>query len=231
MSVRLAIVVAVAVVALAFAAEALAEDPPTQVLPADGASFTAQPGQITLEASTDASPSLMDFYISKDTQVDSNGVLANWFDHFRGGPTSGDPTLYAGAPSADVLWPTTPGTYYWQAVYFDCTTGGPDCFNQSSIRTLTITPLSPYTPGANAPNTFLTHHPRHRTHKRKVTFTFRSNVAGASFRCLYAAGWANCRSPHIFRHLKPGRYRFEAQAVVNGVEDPTPASWIFKVLR
>jgi hypothetical protein len=80
-------------------------------------------------------------------------------------------------------------------------------------------------------DTFLTRHPRHRTRKRKVTFAFSSNVPGAKFRCLYAQGWQSCRSPHTFRHLKPGRYRFQAQAVVNGVPDPTPASWTFRVLR
>jgi hypothetical protein len=80
------------------------------------------------------------------------------------------------------------------------------------------------------PNTFLNRHPPHRTHKRKVTFRFSSNMAGAKFRCLYAQGWQPCRSPHTFRHLKPGRYRFQAQAVVNGVPDPSPASWTFRVL-
>jgi IPT/TIG domain len=82
-----------------------------------------------------------------------------------------------------------------------------------------------------APNTFLNRHPPHRTHKRKVTFRFSSNMSSAKFRCLYAQGWQPCRSPHTFRHLKPGRYRFQAQAVVNGVPDPTPASWTFRVLR
>jgi IPT/TIG domain len=82
-----------------------------------------------------------------------------------------------------------------------------------------------------APNTILNRHPPHRTHKRKVTFRFSSNMSSAKFRCLYAQGWQPCRSPHTFRHLKPGRYRFQAQAVVNGVPDPTPASWTFRVLR
>ena len=47
---------------------------------------------------------------------------------------------------------------------------------------------------------------------------------------LYAQGWTKCTSPHVFRHLKPGRFRFQVKAILNGVEDPTPASWFFKVL-
>jgi IPT/TIG domain len=83
----------------------------------------------------------------------------------------------------------------------------------------------------NAPDTFLTHHPRHHTHKRQVSFAFDSNMDGAQFQCLFAQGWAKCRSPHVFRHLKPGRYRFMAEAIVNGVADPTPASFTFRILR
>jgi hypothetical protein len=82
----------------------------------------------------------------------------------------------------------------------------------------------------NEPKTFLDKHPRHRTHNRKVKFAFSSDVAKAHFQCLFAQGWAKCRSPHIFRHLKPGRYKFKARAVASGVKDPTPASWVFKVL-
>jgi hypothetical protein len=230
---RLAIVVAIATFALAAARVALAEIPPTQVSPDDGAAFIAQPGQITFQASTASpGPTYMDFYVSRDTpQFDSNGVISNWIDHVHG-LGSGNPPLYAAGPNPDEVWPTRPGTYYWQAVYYDCTTGPPDCFNESPIRTLTINPRPASTAGpGNEPNTFLTRRPRHRTHKRKVTFAFSSDVAGAHFRCLYAEGWSHCRSPHTFRHLKPGRYKFKAQAVVNGVKDPTPALWVFKVLR
>jgi hypothetical protein len=81
------------------------------------------------------------------------------------------------------------------------------------------------------PQTFLTHHPRRRSDKRKVAFAFDSNVDGARFKCFDAGGWAKCRSPHVFRHLEPGRYKFKVKAIVNGVADPTPASFIFRILR
>jgi hypothetical protein len=234
MRARLAIVVAFATLGLVVATEALADNPPAQLLPADGASFTASGVQIVFQASINPlpapAPAHMDFYISKDPQVDANGVLANWFNNFRGNPT-GDPMIYAAGTSSDVNWPNIPDTYYWQAVYFDCGVD-PDCFNESTTRSFTITPRPASSVGSGSePETFLTHHPRHRTHKRKVAFAFSSDVAGAHFQCFYAKGWAKCKSPHIFRHLETGRYRFQTRAVVNGVEDPDPASWVFKVLH
>jgi hypothetical protein len=232
---RLTIVIAIGTLGLAAAPEAIAENPPTQILPADGASFTAPADQLVFQASTNQvpAPTYMDFYISRGTAVDAMGVLSSFIDHFHGGATSGDPTLFAANPGSDTSWPDRPGTYYWQAVYYDCMTGGPDCLNQSTTtRSFTINPRPASTVGTGSePNTFLNRRPRHRTHKRKVTFAFSSDVAGAHFRCLYAEGWSHCRSPHTFRHLKPGRYKFKAQAVVNGVKDLTPASWVFKVLR
>jgi hypothetical protein len=81
------------------------------------------------------------------------------------------------------------------------------------------------------PDTFLTHRPKHRTHRRKVAFAFSSDMPGVSYQCFYAQGWADCSSPHTFRHLKPGRYKFQVKAIGSGVEDPTPASWTFRVRR
>lgn len=237
MRARLVILLAVGGVALAVAAQALADLPPDQVLPEDGAQFTAQPGQITFQASTTAipSPAQMDFYISEDTQTNPvTGVLSNSINVVHGGSTGGDPPVYAASPNPNETWPVRPGTYYWQAVYHDCDQSlPPDCFNESTtIRSLTINPLpAAAVTSASQVETFLDHHPRRRTRNRKVMFHFSSNVAGASFRCLFAKGWADCKSPHTFRHLKPGRYKFEARAVVNGLDDPTPVSWVFRVLR
>jgi hypothetical protein len=124
-----------------------------------------------------------------------------------------------------------PGRHYWQAVYLDCFQDT-DCVNQSSTGTFTVNPLPAAAVKSSAQvDTFLDHHPRHRTRKRKVRFDFSSNVAGASFKCLFAQGWADCTSPHVFRRLKPGRYRFQARAVVNDLEDQSPVSWTFRVLR
>jgi hypothetical protein len=341
-SARLAIVLAIGSLALAAASEALAD--PIPVAPDDGASlFTARVDQITFQASTNAipDPSRMDFYVSKDNQVDSDGVLLNPIDTFNAGPVGGPPPVYGASRGSDANWPNKPGTYYWQAVYHDCSQADPNCFGP--IRSLTLNPLPPptqispadgatipyggtmtfslqdapsyahdgthlniefarstdldadgtfahpyfsakptssggstyeyqfeqpfsQTPGTyywiverfdcaaepndcyvtndqirsftvappvvgGTPNTRLTHHPGRRTHRRRVTFRFSASLPGASFQCFYTQGWTPCRSPQRFRHLKPGRYRFKARAVVNGHKDPTPAWWLFKVVR
>ena len=78
------------------------------------------------------------------------------------------------------------------------------------------------------PETFLTHHPRHRTHSARSPSPFPPTSPAANFQCLYAKGWAACKSPHIFRHLEPGRYRFklEPSSTVWRIQPP---SWTFKV--
>ena len=247
MRARLAIVIAIGTLGLVVATEALADSPstfpPAQISPADGSPFTSPANGIVFQASVPVAmpipPSQMDFYISQDPPVldSSTGVMSNSINVLHGGPT-GDVTgdgspIYAASPNPNEGWPSRPGTYYWQAVYVDCIQST-DCFNQSPDPPLSfiINPRPASTVGLGSePKTFLEKHPRHRTHKRKVKFAFSSDVAGAHFQCLYAQGWAACKSPHTFRHLKPGRFRFQARAVVNGVEDPTPASWTFKVLR
>jgi hypothetical protein len=347
---RLATGLAIVGLALAAAPTAFGDPPPAVVplSPDDGASFTARADQIIFQASTTATPTVMEFYVAKDNEADADGVLSNWIEHIRAGPTSSDPGVYEASPDQDAGWPKKPGTYYWQAAYFNCGQTTDACLTAGPIRSLTVNALPPpnqvspddgatipyggemtfsvqeplsYTPdgttplyvefakgndlapdgtftdadhyfsarllptggniyeyrfttpfsqvpgtyywiaerfdcyaeadcyvtndqvrsfavaspdpgtGGPAPNTFLTRHPGHRTHKRRVTFAFSSNIATASFRCFYTEGWSRCRSPQTFRHLKPGRYRFKVRAVANGKRDPTPASWLFKVRR
>jgi hypothetical protein len=231
---RLAIAFAVAGIALAAAAAASADpnpNPPTQDLPNQGDSFPAG-SQITFQAKTpaiiDPAPNL-DFYISSSPDTNSRGVLFRGVDIVDGDHVSGNPPIDPAVYTAS--WSSVPATYYWQAVYIDCTQD-PDCFNESLKNSFTINPRPASSVSvANPPDTFLTDHPRRRVHQRKARFAFSSDVAGANFQCLYAKGWAACKSPHIFRHLEPGRFRFQTRAIVNGVEDPDPASWVFKVLH
>jgi hypothetical protein len=235
MRARLVIPVAVGALALAIVSVAVAA-PPQLGSPLEGASFTAGEGQINFQAqiTSNANPTLMHFFITRNpSQVDANGVFSPWVDHIRGTPT-GDPGVFEASADSDDAWPNKPDTYWWQAVQ-NCTGGDADCVNASPPRMLTITAPPPLPAAAVTSTTqietFLDRHPRHRTRKRKVKFKFSSNVAGASFKCLFAKGWADCQSPHVFRRLKPGRYKFEARAVVNGLEDPSPASWTFRILR
>jgi hypothetical protein len=244
MRARLAIFIAIGTLGLAVVAEAPADSPsafpPTQITPAGGTQFTAPADGIIFQASVAlvAAPSNLDFYVSRGPDTNpTTGVLSPFVGHIQSGPPSdpsSDPVVYTASPSADDNWQSRPGTYYWQASYHDCAQSvPPDCENQNLDPPISFTinarPASTVGPG-NEPKTFLDKHPRHRTHNRKVKFAFSSDVAKAHFQCLFAQGWAKCRSPHIFRHLKPGRYKFKARAVASGVKDPTPASWVFKVL-
>lgn len=219
--------------ALAVAAQALADptNPPVQNAPAADESFVSG-SQIAFQATTAApAPDEMDFYVSSSSETNSRGVLSRNVDIVNGQLVSGTPatgTVHAAAWASE-----QPGKYFWQAVYIDCAQDpAPDCLNESAPRSFSITPLpAAAVKSAAQIETFLDHHPRHRTRKRKVRFDFSSNVAGATFLCLFAQGWADCESPHIFRHLKRGRFKFQVRAAVNGLEDPTPASWTFRVLR
>jgi hypothetical protein len=156
-------------------------------------------------------------------------VLVNRFDLVRGFPIGSG--AYQGTPDADEGWPKKPGTYFWQAAEPGCPSEPADpC--ESPPRALNILPLP--ASAVNNPSqieTFLDRHPRHRTAKRKVKFKFSSNVEGATFRCLFASGWADCESPQIFRRLEPGRYKFKVRAIVNNLKDPTPVKWVYRILR
>jgi hypothetical protein len=99
------------------------------------------------------------------------------------------------------------------------------CRNSSADPNPTPPPAT-----GGAPQTTLTAHPPHRTHGRRAFFAFRSSLAGSSFECLYSGGWRNCRSPQRFAGLLAGyRYLFKVRAVKDGVKDPTPAVWSFRV--
>ncbi len=234
MRLRLAITIAVLTLALVLAANASAA--PTALAPVDGAGFPAGGSQIGFSAQTAVvdptpPPAYLEFHISKDNVTDSNGRLTNFFYNIgSGGPDANQ--IYQGATDPDASWPTKPRTYWWQAVDPYCTPVPATETCVSEVRSLVITPLpAAAVTNSNQVETFLGKRPRHRTHRRKVKFSFSSNVTGATFECLFAKGWAKCRSPHVFRHLRRGRYKFEVRAVVNGIEDPDPQTWYFRVLR
>jgi hypothetical protein len=199
---------------------------PTQISPDEGATIPYG-GQATF--SVDDVPSYTRdgtrLYIefSKGTDLSSDGTFA---DRYLLAP----PTAAAGSTYEYELRPpfsNDPGTYYWMVERFDCFAEADCDVTNGQIRSFTVAPPV----AGSAPNTIFTHHPRRRTHRRRVRFAFSSSIPGASFRCFYTGGWSPCRSPQRFRHLKPGRYRFKVRAVANGKRDPTPASWLFRVVR
>ena len=236
MRLRLAISIAVGAATLVFGATALA-DPPAPISPGDNAVLVADGNPIVFSASaptapgTPTPPGHLDFYISKDPTVDVNNSLTGSGYRLPSGPIDGSGN-YQGASDPDILG--KPGTYFWQPLNpetANCSVPTPaECNGQ--VRRFVITPLSAgAVTNASQVDTFLNKKPRHRTRHRKVKFTFSSNVEGAKFQCLFATGWEKCSSPHVFRHLKVGRYQFEVRAVVNGIEDTDPETWLFRVLR
>jgi hypothetical protein len=206
-------------------------DAPAPDAPAEGASFVANGNEITFRATVPAptaQPSQVEFLVSRDSGQDLNGRLSNWFTAVHGAPT-GD-GAYQGATNSDDAWPNKPGEYSWQAVNPECGAIATDCNGPVRHFTIGALPASAVTSPSQV-ETFLNKRPRHRTRHRKVKFAFSSNVDGARFQCLFATGWEKCRSPHVFRHLKVGRYKFGVRAVVNGIADPDPETWVFRVLR
>lgn len=99
--------------------------------------------------------------------------------------------------------------------------------------------------GARVPNTRITRGPKGKVRTkrkvRRVAFRFRSIPAkGARFQCSLVKlrkgkrvpkpRFRGCKSPRVYR-LKPGRYRFQVRAVLNGAVDPTPAKRAFRIVR
>jgi hypothetical protein len=200
--------------------------PPTQISPDEGATIPYG-GEATF--SVDDVPSYTRdgtrLYIefSKGTDLSPDGTFA---DRYLLAP----PHAAAGSTYEYELRPpfsNDAGTYYWMVERFDCFAEADCDVTNGQIRSFTVAPPV----AGSAPNTVFTHHPPRRTHRRRVWFAFSSSIPGSSFRCFYTGGWSRCRSPQRFRHLKPGRYRFKVQAVANGKRDPTPASWLFRVVR
>jgi hypothetical protein len=200
--------------------------PPTQISPADGA-IVRHGGQRTFSVqdipsyAQDGTRLYIEF--SKGTELSPDGTFTDRYLLARPIPAGEGTYEYQFAEP----FTRTAGTYYWIVERFDCSAEA-DCYvADGKIRSFTVAPRA----ARRAPNTILTRHPARRTRHRRVRFAFTSNVPGASFRCFYTGGWSPCRSPQRFRRLKPGRYRFKVRAVANGRRDPTPASWLFRVVR
>jgi trimeric autotransporter adhesin len=84
---------------------------------------------------------------------------------------------------------------------------------------------------SSTPVTFLTGGPSYYTTTRAETFTFVSDIAGASFRCsLDGAPAVTCTSPYKTRTLALGKHRFVVRAVMpSGLADVAGASESFVI--
>ncbi len=74
-------------------------------------------------------------------------------------------------------------------------------------------------------------HPPRSTRSRTARFAFSAGQSGASFKCKLDKGpYRTCRSPHVYRQLKPGSHSFAVVAIVAGKQSK-PAKFSWKVLR
>jgi glucose/arabinose dehydrogenase len=83
-----------------------------------------------------------------------------------------------------------------------------------------------------SPQTRLGTHPPSRGSGTTAKFTFSSSQPGASFKCkLDRKPFRSCRSPKVYKHLKPGDHAFRVIAIgPEGRADPTPSVFRWKVL-
>jgi uncharacterized delta-60 repeat protein len=77
-----------------------------------------------------------------------------------------------------------------------------------------------------------------RPGRHRARFTFKANALGQparGFQCTLGSRkrtmphFKSCRSPKLYTHLAPGRYRFEVRAVNSAGPDPTPAKQRFRI--
>lgn len=82
-----------------------------------------------------------------------------------------------------------------------------------------------------APNTTIAKQAA-RLRDRTPTFRFSSSKPGSSFQCKLDGGpFRSCRSPLTTKKLSFGTHTLQVRAVVQGVADPTPAKFNFKVVK
>jgi hypothetical protein len=84
--------------------------------------------------------------------------------------------------------------------------------------------------GLGPPETKITTHPKRKTDKRRATFRFVGDpAAGAEFECkLDEKPFKPCDSPYKKR-VTPGWHKVAIRATVEGISEPTPARFRWKV--
>ncbi|HET6998394.1 MAG TPA: PQQ-dependent sugar dehydrogenase [Solirubrobacterales bacterium] len=93
-------------------------------------------------------------------------------------------------------------------------------------------PAPPLQSQPQPPRTRIVKRPLKLTRRTSASFVFASSRSGSRFRCRLDRGrYRACRSPRVFRHLRPGKHSFRVVAVDGeGNVDPTPAVFRWTVL-
>jgi glucose/arabinose dehydrogenase len=106
--------------------------------------------------------------------------------------------------------------------------------NRSGIYTARYGGPEPGPPGGRrrAPQTRLLKHPAKVSSSSSARFTFDANRRPVRFRCkLDRLHTRFCRSPRIYKHLRPGRHLFKVAAVdADGSADKTPATFRWRIV-
>ena len=102
--------------------------------------------------------------------------------------------------------------------------------SELALATTAADPPAP--PDTDAPETAVTKAPPRRAARTWAKFRFGSDEPGSTFRCrLDGRPSKPCRSPRIYRHLRPGRHTFRVTATdAAGNTDPSPAVRRFTLL-
>jgi plastocyanin len=96
------------------------------------------------------------------------------------------------------------------------------------------TPLPAPPPAITSPppETKITMKPKAKTTDRTPTLKFSSASSGASFECqVDGKAFKVCRSPLTTKALSFGTHAVKVRAILGGVQDPTPATVSFKVVK
>jgi hypothetical protein len=219
-------------VSLAFAALALIVP---GVANAGSAAQTVCPGAVTLSGGTDPTADItvdddLELLLNGDSFfLDDNGFVndhppigfeAKFGDQLRVIATNGD---FGGPEHIDPLYLTCDANDAQQVLDdtgFDA--GDSPAFQIFYDETFTIQ--------FGPPETTITKSPKKKTQKRKAKFRFAANpAAGAEFECkLDKKAFKACGSPYK-KKVRPGRHKLKVVATVDGVSDPTPAKFKWKV--
>jgi hypothetical protein len=83
-----------------------------------------------------------------------------------------------------------------------------------------------------APATSITKAPPKETDKTTAKFKFKSNEANSTFKCkLDKTAFKSCSSPRTYKHLKPGKHKFQVAATdAAGNADKSPAKAKFEIV-
>jgi hypothetical protein len=100
------------------------------------------------------------------------------------------------------------------------------------MASLPLVPIAPPPGPVPPPETILSARPGAKIRDRTPSFRFRAGSAGASFQCKVDGGaFKPCHSPFTTKSLLPGRHTVKIRAVADGMPDPTPATYSFKVVK